>query len=207
MHFNTKNLTGHKFGRLTVLSQSKNIGRRVAWNCQCECGYLCVAISHLLTSGCTRSCGCLRVDVSRKRMTIHGHAKRGAVIPEHKVWTRMWNRCNDQTFSNYARYGGRGIKVCERWLSFQPFLDDMGPRPSVKHSIDRINNDGNYEPGNCRWSTQLEQMQNTSCTRVFTINGQSMSVAAWCRKYGVKYTTVLARLKRGHSMEQALEVS
>ena len=207
MHFNVVDLTGQRFGRLIVISQSSNVGRRVAWMCQCECGKSCVVIAMLLRAGGTRSCGCLRMEVSRKRMTVHGYARRGMTIPEHKVWTGMLKRCNDTTSDKYVHYGGRGITVCERWKYFPNFLEDMGPRPSKRHSIDRIDNNGNYEPSNCRWATQPEQMQNTRVTRKFTINGKTQSISAWSKECGVNDSTIHARLKRGLSIQQALELA
>lgn len=205
MHFNTVDLVGQTFERLTVLSKAPNRGRRVAWNCQCVCGRTCVVIAYLLKSGSTRSCGCLKVEVSTKRMTVHGHARGGNVSLEYKVWCGMLKRCNDLSCVQYQRYGGRGIRVCERWREFKNFYADMGPRPSAKHSIERKNNDGNYDPENCRWATQSEQMQNTSAVKLLTFNGQSKSLAAWSREFGVKQTTLSARLRRGWPVERAIK--
>lgn len=204
MHFNTMDLSGETFGRLTVLNKAANVSGRVAWECQCECGRRCIAIAHLLRSGGTRSCGCLRVETSTNRMTAHGYAKKGAVAPEHKVWTGMLKRCDEKNSDRYERYAGRGITVCDRWRNFQNFIDDMGPRPSPKHSIDRINNDGNYEPGNCRWATQREQVENSTTAKIFTVDGRSQSISAWAREVGVNATTISSRLKRGLPFEQAI---
>jgi len=207
MHFNTHDLTGKIYGRLTVISQADNIGCRIAWLCHCECGRWSTVVAHSLLSGTARSCGCLRRELSSKRMMSHGYARRWQITPEFRVWARMLRRCNYSRGSSYYRYGGRGISVCDRWSEFMNFFMDMGPRPSSKHSIDRINNDGNYEPGNCRWATQKEQCQNTSKVRIFTVNGRSQTVSAWGEEYGIKRSTIYARLKRGLSIEQALKLA
>lgn len=128
------------------------------WVCQCDCGNIAFAQTSDLRAGRHRSCGCLRVDV----MTRHGGTNHGGGrTPEYRSWMSMKARCLDSDHDSYKWYGGRGITICDRWLaSFEAFLADMGARPSLKHSIDRINNDGNYEPGNCRWATANEQAQN-----------------------------------------------
>jgi hypothetical protein len=114
-------------------------------------------------------------------------------------------RCRNPHSQDYERYGGRGIVICERWNKFENFLADMGPRPSG-HSIDRVNNDGNYEPGNCRWATNTQQIRNQSTNRIVTLHGRSQSVAAWAEECDIKADTVRHRLDRGLSAEQALEI-
>lgn len=139
------NLTGQRFGRL-VATQRAPHARRVHWRCACDCGGEAVVSADRLRSGKTGSCGCRR----------HGQSR----LPEYRVWATMLERCRRPRAANYHNYGGRGIGVCERWLDFDAFYADMGARPSPKHSIDRIDNDGNYEPGNCRWATASEQNRN-----------------------------------------------
>lgn len=116
----------------------------------------------------------------------------------------MWMRCTDNRYRHWDRYGGRGIKVCDRWVSFDAFRDDMGKRPSRKHTIDRINNDGNYEPNNCRWASPSEQQSNRSNNRVLTCKGETMTICAWSRRLGIRNTTLNERLKRGWTVEKAL---
>lgn len=153
--------SGDQFGRLTVVREGEpeTPGRRRIV-CRCACGVEVTAGLIALTTGNTKSCGCLSRDAAAARMKTHG-ATIGGKPPEYNCWVAIRVRCNNPKNGSYAYYGGRGIKVCARWQSFEAFLEDMGPRPSPAHSIDRKDNDGNYEPGNCRWATKAEQMQNT----------------------------------------------
>ena len=147
-------VTGLKFGRLTAIKPAGRKGRESLWQCSCECGKECVAQLNNLRSGNTTSCGC------HGRSFKHGHARAGAQSSEYRSWYAMRQRCTYRKHSEWALYGGRGIKICERWKMFESFLADMGAKPSPKHSIDRIDNNGNYEPGNCRWATQSQQCRN-----------------------------------------------
>lgn len=128
--------------------------------------------------------------------------------PEYFVWLGMRRRCRGQKEKCYPHYGGRGIRVCERWdKSFDAFYADMGPRPSPKHSVDRIDNDGNYEPGNCRWATNREQCNNTRVNRVIKYNGLRLTAKQWAARTGLRFTTILFRLNRGWSAEEILTKS
>lgn len=148
-------LTGQRFGRLLVIRRAPNRGRWTAWTCRCDCGVEKVVASTGLVQGSTRSCGCL-VHENKAALT-HGMSGRS----EYYIWALMLQRCYNPKNDHYEDYGGRGIRVCERWKkSFEAFFADMGPRPG-RMTMDRWpNKDGNYEPGNCRWATWKEQAQN-----------------------------------------------
>ena len=148
---------GHRFGRWRVLGRAKSSGSgRAKWQCRCECGVKRAVLGKDLRNGKSVSCGCIKIGLKK----IHGHAIHGRRIPEHAVWVLMRQRCENPSCNVYKYYGGRGIKVCDRWQTYINFLADMGRRPGKGYSIDRINNDGNYEPGNCRWATRSEQVRN-----------------------------------------------
>ena len=157
-----KDLMGQQFGRLTVIGFlyiSKYA--HAIWKCKCVCGRETDVDGCSLRSGNTRSCGCFLRECSRKRPYKNGHKSGGVSSPEYMCWCNMKLRCSNKHNPMYKYYGGRGISVCERWRnSFKNFLADMGLKPSPELSIDRIDNDGNYEPGNCRWTTAKEQIRN-----------------------------------------------
>jgi hypothetical protein len=153
-----RDLTGRKYTRLTVVRYN---ARWKLWLCRCDCGNYSLVQTRNLNSGHSRSCGCLRhdllVEYYSKLNLVHGLHKTLA----HANWSAMMQRCFDENAGNYPEYGGRGITVCERWLKFENFFEDMGDRPTPEHSLDRYpNRDGNYEPGNVRWATKSEQRRN-----------------------------------------------
>lgn len=172
----------------------------------CDCGRRHEASVSAVVSGQIRSCGCLqleRVTASiRQRATTHGMSKSA---PEYYVWGSLKQRCLNPNVRNWADYGGRGIKVCDRWRdSFEAFYADMGPRPSPSHSIDRIDNDGDYTPQNCQWSALQFQAVNRRCNIVVECQGRQMALSEAARISGVKYSTARMRLKKGWSVEAAL---
>lgn len=134
----------------------------------------------------------------------HGMARRHKVVPEYGVWSGMRDRCENPANNRFHLYGARGISVCERWQQFEFFYEDMGPRPTAKHSIDRIDNDGNYQPGNCRWITMKEQANNTSANRLLTFNGVTLTLSQWSERLGINVGTLGHRTGRlGWSIERA----
>lgn len=160
------NLIGKRFGYLIVLKIAKpkvnNNGRKFPQLlCLCNCGKKKIIQEFLLRIGKTRSCGCFNIQRIKVTKTKHGDASNNRISPEYRAWKHMKARCNDLNDISFYLYGERNIKVCKRWQNnYQNFLDDMGRKPSPKHSLDRINNNGNYEPKNCKWSNAFEQMNN-----------------------------------------------
>lgn len=165
--------------------------------CKCDCGTVKVICKANLSA--IASCGCYR----KQFMKTHGQYK----SVEYRTYKHMVERCTNESCKMYPHYGGRGISVCERWMTFENFLADMGVRPSPKHSLDRINNDGNYEPGNCRWATGSQQMRNTRRTRMITHNGETLPLKDWSIRLGLGESTIQSRLDvYGWTVEQALTI-
>lgn len=154
-------LSGKKVGRLTIVKRAPNSkAGESRWHCLCDCSGVTIVLSGHLRSKATQSCGCLAKLLTSRRSTTHGMTD----TAEYIAWQRMKNRCLNKNMTGFKRYGGRGISVCGRWLnSFENFLSDMGVKPKngTRYSLDRIDNNGNYEPSNCRWATSLDQAQNT----------------------------------------------
>lgn len=188
---------GKTFGRLTVNRIEYRSGRAFCV-CSCECGRNSVVLSSRLWNGHTVSCGCFRRELAASLSKTHGKSKTGA----YSSWLAMKHRCMNPNGTDWDRYGGRGIKVCERWNRFENFLADMGERPNGME-IDRKDNDGNYEPGNCRWATRTEQNRNSSRTHKLTVGDETLSVSEWAERTGIKARLILARLARGWTAERA----
>ncbi len=196
-----ENLAGLTFCRLTVVAfaRSEASGNSL-WRCVCSCGKDRVVRSSRLKSGETKSCGCWAREMRPKMTTTHGQSHGR----EYSSWCAMTERCGRPRTHAYDRYGGRGIKVCDRWLSFENFFADMGPRPP-NHSLDRINKNGNYEPGNCRWASHKQQARNTSGNRLLDFRGEKKTAMEWSEILGLPWTAIYQRVgKLGWSTERAL---
>jgi len=209
------------FGRLTVIEYAGLTAtgkhRRPLWRCRCECGKICIIRASSLVKGATTSCGCLHKEVILKAVTKHGHLI-GGMPPEYRSWAKAKSRCHTKSDHSFAEYGARGICMCSRWRdSFAAFYEDMGTRPSAKHSIDRKNGDLGYWCGrceectrngwiaNCRWATPTQQSRNRAHVRKIAYKGQELLLPEWAEKLGIPYRTLYDRLKRGWSVDRALK--
>lgn len=202
-------LVGKKFGRLTVVAEAgrelrQNSGRlspQVQWRCLCDCGNELICITGRLTNGNTKSCGCLKNELIGNRSRTHGRCR----SPEYNSWCAMKDRCNNQNNQDYEQYGGRGIKICQRWdESFEAFLQDMGLRQKGKNTVERLDANGDYEPSNCRWASQKEQTRNKRNSRRLTFNDETLALGEWAERIGVHYSVLQSRLDRGWPLEAAL---
>jgi hypothetical protein len=194
------NRTGQRYGRLLVLSVADRKSRKIRWLCRCDCGRETVVFQDSLSSGNTRSCGCLHIDT----ITDHGASPRGRISAQFRRWQNMIARCHNPDHPSYERYGARGISVCDRWLnSFSNFNADMGPCPQGA-SIDRIDNNAGYSHENCRWSNRVQQAQNTRLNNNLTFQGETHCLSEWARLIGVPYSRLRKRIESGWSVERAM---
>lgn len=191
---------GQEIGNCTLIEEVSNRGWRRFAKFRCECGNEFVANIYDVKSGHTTSCGCGSHRFSLKRKAdIHIYKS------EYGAWCSIKGRCYNPKNEAYKNYGGRGIKVCQRWLdSFDAFLEDMGPKPSKYHSIERIEVNGDYEPNNCCWATIAEQAKNKRNTRWLTGNGETLHLSEWSRRLGVSNGAILKRINSGMPMDQVL---
>jgi hypothetical protein len=199
-------ITGQKFNRLTAIKRVDNYGTgtksKAKWLCACDCGNETFAAVHSLKSGNTKSCGCLNIEIGIKNGKLkrrHGMTKTKPWI----TWDSMLQRCNNKKHKSYHQYGGRGITVCERWLTFENFFEDMGVQADGM-TIERNDVNGNYEPSNCRWATILEQANNKRTNRFIEFKGERKTLKEWSISTGISRTTISDRIKYGWSIEDAL---
>jgi len=193
---------GDKFNKLTF---QKEISRNRFNNRQgvfiCDCGKTTIAVISKVNSGERKSCGCIHRMGAK---IIHGDTVNKMSI-EYSVWARMKDRCLRIKSKSYKNYGGRGIKVCDRWInSFENFLADMGRKPTLKHSIERIDNNGNYEPFNCKWAVSYDQQRNTRQNLMITHENKTMCLADWSKEIGINRSTIKKRINSGWSMIDTL---
>lgn len=201
-----KDIAGSRFGMLVVVRYVGTINKRAHWECRCDCGKTTTASGKLLRIGSTKSCGCLRawmLKSGRNRLT-HGHSKGGKMSKEYKSWVDAKQRCFRKKATSYKYYGQRGITMCERWKnSFELFLADMGICPAGLE-LDRINNNGHYEPGNCRWATKKVQQNNKNNNHRLSLNGITRTISEWADLKGVDQRMIWQRIMRGWTVERAL---
>lgn len=199
-------LTGQRFGRLVVIRRaSLNIRGKPAWDCRCDCGAHRTIPGAALRKRNTRSCGCLKRDASTNRMRMHGDACHGHTTAEFRAWCSARERCSNPKNPAFKNYGGRGIVVCERWLtSYDTFLADMGRKPSPAHTLDRVDNNGPYSPENCRWATRVVQANNTRRNRLLEEDGHVHTAKDWSHLTGLSLSCIWTRLSNGWSIHDTL---
>lgn len=205
------NIAGQKFGRLSATKPvGKNHKGLILWEFVCDCGSKVVRPGTAIKSGQAISCGCAAKESQKTIHTTHGHSRKGQKSPEYKTWEAIFDRCYRKSQDSYALYGGKGVRVCERWQTanngFENFFADMGSKPSKSHSIDRIDSAGDYTPENCRWATKKEQARNRKNNIVITTpKGDTKTLIEACEEYGLGYNMVKARVQKlGWSVEKAL---
>lgn len=196
-----RDLTGQKFGKLTVIKRSDRKDH-VYWICQCDCGNIKEVLSGNLTMGYTVSCGCYGAEQRRKSRTSHG----GYGTRLYHIWASMKDRCFNRNCTPYMNYGGRGITVCDEWkesfINFREWAYKNGYKDDL--TIDRIDNNGNYEPKNCRWVSRKVQNNNTRANVYITIDGETKTMSQWCEEKGLDYNTIIKRRYHGWSDVDAI---
>ena len=205
--WNFKDLTGQRYGRLVVekLDYKDRYGQ-IHWRCRCDCGNYTSVVTTRLNSGKTQSCGCISreriISLSKARST---HGKSGTRI--YHIWQKMKQRCYNEHIDGYKYYGGRGIIICDEWRNnFEFFYKwSISNGYTDKKTIDRIEVNGNYEPSNCRWVTSKEQANTRRSNRIINYKGESKSMKQWADEKGIGYNALCIRIKKGWSIEKALE--
>lgn len=198
---NFNDITDKKFGLLTVkIYAGTNQNRKATWHCQCDCGNVVAYLpTNALVSKNTLSCGCLRTKLLVSRYIKHGKAG----TPTYAIWVSMLSRCNNKNSRAYKNYGERGISVCERWLKFENFYEDMGDCPS-NYSLERIDNNQGYSPENCKWATRIEQANNQRKTILLTLGNRTQPLQYWAKELGINHRALSSRYKRGWTDEKTL---
>lgn len=203
---------GDRFARWTVIALPER--RRMAsgaakmyYRCRCDCGTVRLVCMYTLVRCISKSCGCLQAEITAARSQKHGHSPRSGKTPEYVVWRNMLSRCCDPKNHRFSDYGGRGIRVCDRWQrsdGFSNFIKDMGRKPGKRHTLDRKDNSGDYSPDNCRWATPIEQANNTRVSRFVRYHGRLITIADLAREVGMTYNKLYARIHAcGWSAEAA----
>ena len=202
-------LTGHRYGNLLVIKESHTNKKIVYWKCVCDCGKETIVQRNHLRSGHTKSCGCLWVKNLKEMHITHGANVGGEVKPEYLAWCHMKSRCTNPNVERYPEYGGRGIKVCERWLGengFANFYSDLGDKPTPNHSLDRYPDvNGDYEPANVRWGTDEQQSRNKRNNHFYEYMGERMIAVDWAKRLGVTKGAIQNAIKRGKTFQEVVE--
>lgn len=194
-----RDVTGQRFGMLVAESIDASRDGRY-WVCRCDCGRVKSVRQNHLTGGLVTSCRCKRrTEEGRKAWVKHDDIS----SREYRIWMLMRQRCNNPKSTSYPWYGARGIQVCERWDSYAAFLDDVGRAPSSEHQLDRIDNNGHYEPGNVRWTVKVTQARNMRSNRLIEIDGVTRCLAEWCEIYEIPVSRVHWRLDAGWPIKRA----
>lgn len=199
---NFKDLTGQTFGNLYVVKRIENTATNKAqWQCECLCGNIIPVITSHLKSGHTKSCGCLKRDLCIERHLTHGMSD----TPEYNIWLRIIQRCTNPNNQDFKDYGGRGITICDKWrYDFMAFFNHTGKRPSIKHSIDRINNNSGYKPNNVQWSLPQKQANNKRNNHNIIIHYCTMTMSQWAKFVGMDNATLWNRIKNNWPIEKAV---
>lgn len=201
---NFKDITGRAYAYLTVIKILQKKGTQNQWLCKCKCGNETICTTAQLNSGGKKSCGCLKIMLSKLLFTTHGMSK----SPEYIAWIEIRKRCYDVKNSSFHRYGGRGIKMFDGWINdFQSFYNYVGNRPSSNHSIDRFPNNetGHYEPGNIKWSTKKEQASNRRSNVFLTYNGITNTLTEWSRILNVRHQYISRNIKKNRTLSDIIE--
>lgn len=209
---NKADLVGQIFGRLTVVAaDGRTNAKQTRWHCRCECGGEALTTTGKLRGGHTTSCGCFKREATAFRFRKDGLFTGGERHPLFDTYNKMIGRCYNQNDAAYEAYGGRGITVCDRWrfgvggkTGLAIFIKEMGPRPSSRHSLDREDNDGNYDQSNCRWATKKQQARNRRSNHLVDCDGQAVALSEFCERKGLRFQIINQRIGRGWSLDRAI---
>ena len=206
-----KDLTGERFGQLLVLKYKGSANNNSTWDCVCDCGNIKTFYANNLKGGTTKSCGHKKITSSPEKdvCILKGYVTIDSDLRtvEYTTWAHMKSRCYNKKNKNYKNYGGRGITICDEWKEcFFNFLSDMGLKPTPQHSIERIENNKGYYKENCKWAVMLEQQNNRRSNHHITLNGETHTLAQWCRIKKLRYDSVKKRIKIGWNPQDAFEI-
>ncbi len=197
----SEDITGQIFNGILV-KETIHKDNKIRCICVCFCGRIFEGRKERLKSGITKSCGCIPRNISREKSIKHGKH----LHPLYQTWCGMHSRCYNEKQKSYERYGGRGIRVCERWHNIENFITDMGLKPSISHTLERIDNDLDYSPENCEWATLIEQANNKRNSRLVEYNNETKTVSEWARIVGIQASTISYRILHGWTSEDALTI-